>query len=173
MILGGFDIASYHTGYFFLDTDNIKYKIGILEMNGSQVDRVRQLHLQSKEILQAYAPDILIIEDTYYDEYRKHTNGTKKRGNINTLKILEKCHGAIISNTDEFTDIFYMRPSEHKQILTGLGSAQKKATIWAIQKKLGLSNLTDDEADAAALVFAYLTRKQQWDILEKINEKFT
>lgn len=173
MIIIGLDIASYKTGYFILDIDNIRYKIGLIEAYGNnQFDRIRQIHYKSKKILETYKPDIIIIEDTYYDEWRKHKYGTKKRGNINTLKILEKCHGAIISNTDEFTDIFYMSPKEHKETLTGMGNASKQATIWSIQKKLGLVGLDDNQSDAAALVLSYLIKKEQWDILEKIKTKY-
>ena len=42
-----------------------------------------------------------------------------------------------------------------------------------VQKKLGLEKVTDDEADAASLVLAHLMKRQQWDILEKINKKFS
>lgn len=173
MIIAGFDIASYKTGYFFLDIDAINFKTGLIQATGdSQFRRIRKIHNDSKQLLNKYNPDIIIIEDTYLDEVRKYTKGSRKRGNINTLKILEKCHGAIISNTKEYQDIFYMMPSEHKELLTGMGNAQKQSTIWVIQKKLGLVGIDDNQADAAALVLAYLVKKQAWDILEKIKTKY-
>lgn len=172
MVICGLDIASYKTGYFFLDIENIQYKIGLIEAKGNNgFDRIRQIHQKSKSLLDKYNPDILVIESTYLDDWRKHKN-TKKRGSVDTLKILEKCHGAIISNTKDYMDIFYMAPSEHKETLTGMGNAGKQATIWSIQKKLGLIGIDDNMADAAALVFSYLVKKQQWPILEKIKNKY-
>lgn len=173
MIIAGFDIASYKTGYFILDVENIRYKIGLIDVKGSQEDRIRKLHHESKKIIKTYEPSIIILEDIYLDDWRKHANGkTKKRGNVDTFKILAKCHGAIISCTDELMDIFYLSPTEHKELLTGYGHADKRATIWSIQKKLGLSDLGNDEADAASLVLAYLMKRQQWHILEKLKNKY-
>lgn len=172
MIIGGLDIASYKTGYFFLDIVNIKYKIGLIEAKGNDLfDRLRQIDRQSAKLFNAYDPELLIIESTYLDEKRKHKT-TKKRGNINTLKTLEKVHGVILANTKEYVDIHYMTPGEHKETLTGIGNAQKKMTIWAIQKKLGLVGIDDNMSDAAALVFTHLIKNQQWDILEKIKENY-
>lgn len=173
MRLLGLDIASYKTGYFVLDIETINYKIGLIEAKGNNpFDRIRQMHNKSKELLDKYTPDILIIESTYLDDWRKHAKGTKKRGNIDTLKILEKVHGAIISNTKDYQDIVYMAPSEHKEALTGMGNAGKQATIWAIQKKLGLIGIDDNMSDAAALIFTFLIKRQQWEILEKIKKKY-
>lgn len=173
MVIAGFDIASYITGYFILDIENIRYKIGTINAKGANpYDRIRQLHNKSKILLDKYNPDLIIIEDTYLDEWRKHKKGTRKRGNVNTLKILEKCHGAIISNTKDYQDILYYTPNEHKEALTGLGHASKKTTIWQIQKKLGLSGLDDNASDAAALVFTHLIKKGQWNILEAIRDKY-
>lgn len=173
MVIIGLDIASYKSGWFAMDIFNIKYKIGLMEMRGSTEDRIRSLHQQAKKLFHAYNPSMLIIESTYLDEHRKHTNGTKKRGSVSTLKILEKCHGSVIAATDELMDILYMEPTEHKQLIAGIGNASKRATIWSIQKKLGLDVVGEDEADAAALVFAHLMKKGQWDILEQFNEKFS
>lgn len=174
MILMGFDIASYKTGFFVLDTDNVRYKIGLIEAKGNNLyDRIRQINQKSKKVLDLYKPDIIIIEDTYFDDWRKKAKkGQKRRGSIDTLKILEKCHGAVISNTTDISDIMYMTPTEHKEALTGMGNAGKQSTIWSIQKKLGLVNVTDDEADAAALVLAYLVKQRQWHILEKLQNKY-
>ncbi len=171
MVIIGIDAASYRTGYFIMDIQNIRYKIGAIEAKGDIYDRIRKMHNETKKLFQKYEPSIIIIESTYLDEQRKHKYG-KKRGNINTLKILEKIHGAILANTDETMDIIYLNPSEHKEMLTGIGSADKKMTIWSIQKKLGLSNLGNDEADAAALVFTYLMKRQQWQILEAFRNKY-
>ena len=172
MIIGGLDIASYKTGYFFLDIVNIKYKIGLIDAKGNDLyDRLRQINRESKKLFNTYDPELLIIESTYLDEKRKHKT-TKKRGSITTLKALEKTHGVILGNTKEYVDIKYMTPGEHKETLTGLGHAQKRMTIWAIQKKLGLVGIDDNMADAAALVFTHLIKNNQWDILEKIKENY-
>lgn len=172
MILIGLDIASYKTGYFVLETNNLRYKIGTLEAKGNDLyDRIRQMHDKSKSLFNSYKPDIIVIENTFLDEYRKHQN-TRKRGNINTLKTLEKIHGAIIANTKDYMDIHYLNPSEHKTALTGMGNATKQSTIWAIQKKLGLTNVSDDEADAAALILTYLVKNNQWELLEKLKRKY-
>jgi Holliday junction resolvasome RuvABC endonuclease subunit len=69
-------------------------------------------------------------------------------------------------------DIHYIPPSEHKEALTGIGHADKQATIYMVQKKLGLVNMGNDEADAAALVLTWLIKKRQWEILNKIKEKY-
>jgi Holliday junction resolvasome RuvABC endonuclease subunit len=173
MVVMGFDIASYKTGYFILDLENIRYKIGLIESKSKdQHERIRHLHSFSKKLFSAYEPAILIIEDCYLDEWRKHTNGTKKRGNVSTFKLLARCHGAVISATDDLIDIFYMQPTEHKELLTGMGNASKQSTIWQIQRKLNLVGIDDNMADAAALVIAYLVKRQQWDILEKIKQKY-
>jgi Holliday junction resolvasome RuvABC endonuclease subunit len=173
MVIGGFDIASYKTGYFFLDTDKINYKIGLIEAKGPNLyERVRQISDKSKLLFDKYNPDLIIIESTYLDDWRKHKKGSKKRGNIDTLKTLEKCHGAIIANTKDFMDIKYMTPTEHKEALTGMGHAGKQSTIWTIQKKLNLVGIDDNMADSAALVLTYLVKKKQWHILEKIKNKY-
>jgi crossover junction endodeoxyribonuclease RuvC len=168
----GIDAASYKTGYFILDINNLKYKIGTIEAKGTDLyERLRQINQKAKVIINKYNPDIVIIESTYLDEWRKNKKG-KKRGNVNTLKILEKVHGSIIAATPELTDIFYVTPNEHKEALTGMGNAQKQSTIWSIQKKLGIGIISDDEADAAALVLTYLIKKKQWDILEALKNKY-
>jgi Holliday junction resolvasome RuvABC endonuclease subunit len=69
-------------------------------------------------------------------------------------------------------DIYYMTPNEHKELLTGIGNASKQSTIWMVQKKLGLVGIDDNQADAAALVLAYLVRRQQWNALEQIKLKY-
>lgn len=172
MILIGLDIASYKTGYFILDVENIQYKIGLIEAKGNNAfDRIRQIHQKSKSLLDKYNPDIVIIESTYLDDWRKHKNG-KKRGNVDTLKILEKCHGAIISNTKDYMDIEYISPTEHKEALTGMGNAGKQSTIWTIQKRLNLIGIDDNMADAASLVLSFLVKRKQWDVLEKIKNKY-
>jgi Holliday junction resolvasome RuvABC endonuclease subunit len=174
MIIIGLDIASYKTGWFAMDIYDIKFKIGLMQMSGSTEDRIRSLYQQSKVLFDKYEPSMLIIESTYLDEHNKHIKGpTKKRGSVNTLKILEKCHGAVIAATNELIDIHYMTPTEHKELITGMGSASKRATVWSIQKKLGLDLVGEDEADAASLVFAHLMKRQQWNILEDFNTKFS
>lgn len=172
MIISGWDIASYKSGYFFLDTDSVNYKIGLIDVNGNQYERIRKIGEKSKILLDKYEPDIIIIESTYLDDWRKHKKGSKKRGSVDTLKILEKCHGAFIANTSIYQDIFYMSPNEHKEALTGMGHAGKKATIWQIQKKLNLVDIDDNMSDAAALVFTWLIKKEQWNILEEIKKKY-
>lgn len=171
MILIGLDIASYKTGWFAMDIENIRFKIGLLEMTGSTEDRIRTLHQKSKHLFKTYQPSMLIIETTYLDEQRKH-KFSKQRGNVNTLKILEKCQGSVISASDDLVDIYYMAPKEHKELLTGMGNASKQSTIWTIQKRLGLVDIDDNMADAAALVISHLVKKQQWDILEQFKSKF-
>lgn len=172
MRIMGFDIASYKTGWFILDVDKIKFKIGLIDVKGNLYERVRKIGYESKKLFKTYNPEIVLIEDTYLDQYRKHRRGTRKRGNINTLKTLEKCHGAVISNTNEYMDIYYINPSEHKKILTGIGNASKQSTIWQIQKKLNLINIDDNMADAAALVLSWLVKRKQWDILQAIKNKY-
>lgn len=172
MILAGFDVASYKTGVFFLDTETIKFKSLLINIKDNDVyERLREFKKQTSNLLDKYNPDILVVESTFLDEYRKHKQ-TKKRGNVNTLKILEKFHGVLLSNTKNYMDIHYMAPSEHKEALTGIGHADKQATIYMVQKKLGLVNMGNDEADAAALVLTWLIKRKQWNILEKIKEKY-
>lgn len=174
MVLIGLDVASYKTGFFVLDIETIQYKIGTIEAKGNNpYDRIRQIHNKSKSLLEKYNPDIIIIESTYLDSWNNHKKGkSRKRGNVDTLKILEKVHGAIISNTKDWQDIVYLPPSEHKLTLTGMGNATKQSTIWAIQKKLGVGNISDDEGDAAALVLTFLVKRKQWEVLEKIKNKY-
>lgn len=172
MILGGFDVASYKTGVFFLDTETIKFKSILIDIKSPDLyERLRVFKERTENILEIYKPDLLIIESTYLDEYRKHKQ-TKKRGNLNTLKILEKFHGVLLSNTKNYMDVHYMSPSEHKETLTGLGNASKRSTIWAVQKKLGVTGWDDNVSDAAALVLSYLVKRQQWDIMEAIKNKY-
>jgi Holliday junction resolvasome RuvABC endonuclease subunit len=172
MILSGWDIASYKSGVFFLDTETIKFKSLLINIKDNDVfERLREFKKQTSSLLDKYNPDILVVESTYLDEYRKHKQ-TKKRGNLNTLKILEKFHGVLLSNTKNYMDIHYIPPSEHKEALTGIGHADKQATIYMVQKKLGLVNMGNDEADAAALVLTWLIKKRQWEILNKIKEKY-
>lgn len=172
VILIGFDIASHKSGYFMLNLSTLEFDIGKIDARGELYERIRQIHHKAKAIVTKYPPDIVIIEDTFLDTHRKNGEHGKKRGNVNTLKILEKAHGAIISATPELTDIFYILPKEHKLALTGFGSASKQSTIWSIQKKLGVGEITDDEADAAALVLTYLVKRKQWDVLEALKKKY-
>jgi Holliday junction resolvasome RuvABC endonuclease subunit len=172
MIIAGLDLASYKSGYFILDINSIKYKIDTIEARGNDpYERIRKINKEFKMLFDKYDPDIIIIEDTYLDSHRKKGNG-RKRGNLNTLKVLEKVHGAVISATPELADIFYLNASEHKEVLTGFGGASKQSTIWAVQKKLGVGKITDDEADAVALVLTYLVKRRQWHILEAIKNKY-
>lgn len=172
MIISGWDVASYKTGVFFLDTESIKFKSLLINIKSPDIYvRLRKFKEETGVLLDKYQPDLMIVENTYLDDWRKHKN-TKKRGNVNTLKTLEKFHGVLLANTKDYMDIHYMNPSEHKETLTGMGNAGKQATIWIIQKKLGLTNMGDDEADAAAMVLSWLVKKQQWEILEKIKNKY-
>jgi Holliday junction resolvasome RuvABC endonuclease subunit len=172
MILSGWDVASYKTGVFFLDLETLKYKSILIDIRSNDLYvRLRAFKERTAKLLSTYNPDLLIVESTYLDEWRKHKN-TKKRGNVNTLKILEKFHGVLLANTEDYMDIHYMSPSEHKEALTGIGNASKQSTIWMVQKKLGLVNIDDNQGDAAALVLAYLVKRQQWDLLEKIKNMY-
>ena len=172
MILSGWDVASYKTGVFFLDLETLKFKSTLIDIKSNDLyARLRVFKEKTAKLLSTYEPDLLIVESTYLDEWRKHKN-TKKRGNVNTLKILEKFHGVLLSNTKDYMDIHYMAPSEHKEALTGVGNASKQSTIWSVQKKLGIVGIDDNQADAAALVLAYLVRKQQWDILDRIKRMY-
>lgn len=172
MILSGWDVASYKTGVFFLDLETLKFKSLLINIKSPDLyERLRLFKDKTNNFLELYKPDLLIVESTFLDEWRKHKN-TKKRGNVNTLKVLEKFHGVLLSNTKDFMDIHYMSPSEHKESLTGIGHAGKQATVYMVQKKLGLVNMGEDEADAAALVLSYLIKRQQWDILDKIKNKY-
>lgn len=172
MILSGWDVASYKTGVFFLDLETLKFKSILVDVKSPDLyERLRIFKDRVIKLLDMYKPDLLIVESTYLDDWRKHKN-TKKRGNVNTLKILEKFHGVLLSNTQDYMDIHYMSPSEHKESLTGIGHAGKQATVYMVQKKLGLVNMGEDEADAAALVLSYLIKRKQWDVLEKIKLKY-
>jgi Holliday junction resolvasome RuvABC endonuclease subunit len=172
MIISGWDVASYKTGVFFLDLENLKYKSILIDIKSPDLyERLRTFKEKVINLMDNYKPDLLIVESTYLDDWRKHKN-TKKRGNVNTLKILEKFHGALLSNTKNYMDIFYMTPNEHKELLTGMGNASKQSTIWMIQKKLGVSGWDDNQSDAAALVLSYLVKQQQWNILEQIKLKY-
>lgn len=170
MILMGADLASYKTGLFFLDTDKIVFKSSTLHVkNPDTFQRIRDFREKTEKVLELYKPDLIIVESTYLDKANKKG---KKRGSVQTLKTLEKFHGAFLAQTKPFSDIHYMAPSEHKETLTGMGNAIKQSTIWEVQRRLGITNMTDDEADAAALVLTYLVKMKQWDILDKIKEKF-
>jgi Holliday junction resolvasome RuvABC endonuclease subunit len=172
MILSGWDIASYKSGVFFLDLETVKFKSILIDIKSQDLyERLRLFKERTTKLLELYTPDLLVVESTYLDDWRKHKN-TKKRGNVNTLKILEKFHGVLLANTKDYMDIHYMAPSEHKEALTGIGNAGKQATIYSVQRILGLVDMGSDEADAAALAIAYLVKHKQWDILEKIKQKY-
>lgn len=172
MLLMGCDLASYKSGIFVLDTEKILFKSTLIHVkNPDMYVRIREFKDKVSKLLELYKPDLIIIESTFLDEFRKYKQ-TKKRGNVNTLKTLEKFHGAFLSQTKDYMDIHYMSPGEHKTAMTGIGHAGKQATIYSVQRKLGLVNMGEDEADAAALVLSYLIQKKQWDILEAIKDKY-
>jgi len=105
-------------------------------------DRLLQIHLALKKIINEYAPECVSIEKIFFQK------------NTTTAMDVSKTIGAVILTIRMFNLQYYeYTPSQVKQSITGYGRATKEQMQQMVQKIFKIKELPkpDDAADALAV----------------------
>lgn len=144
----GVDVATKLTGWSILE-DNVLTNYGIID--GSKIKEVEHrlslLYLNLYEIVEEYSPDIVAVEDQYFSR------------NMDTLKKLSQARGVVMLVASQLElPLYVITPSEAKLAICGKGNANKKEVREAVKQRYNIENIKEDEADAAAIAFAAITK---------------
>lgn len=156
----GIDPGIADTGYGIITSDNnkiipIAYGSIVTDKKSSLAQRLKQLEQQLKTIILAYKPDIIGIEQLFFNS------------NAKTIISVGQARGVIILtaakhqiNLKEFT------PLQVKQGVTGYGRADKKQIQQMVKTILGLKQIPkpDDAADALAIAICAINTNNFSDI---------
>jgi crossover junction endodeoxyribonuclease RuvC len=146
MIILGIDPGSRRTGYGIIRLEgsrHIHLKSGHLDLASfPSCDRLRQIYLGLKDIIQAYQPQEAAIEQVFMHE------------NPNSALKLGQARGAAIVALSIPVSEYSAR--QVKKSVVGHGAAKKEQVQYMVQRLLNLQTpLQADEADALAIALCH------------------
>ncbi|MDD6094661.1 MAG: crossover junction endodeoxyribonuclease RuvC [Clostridia bacterium] len=109
-------------------------------------ERLRQIHVGMTEIIEKYKPDVMSVEELFWNTNQK------------TGIVVAEARGVILLSAHEAgVPIFEYTPLQVKQAIVGYGRAEKKQVIAMVTSLLGLKKppKPDDTADAIALAICH------------------
>ena len=109
-------------------------------------ERLRQIHEGMCEIIERYHPDVMSVEELFWNTNQK------------TGIVVAEARGIILLSAHEAgIPIFEYTPLQVKQAIVGYGRAEKKQVIAMVTSLLGLKKppKPDDTADAIALAICH------------------
>ena len=120
--------------------------------------RLNRIYEGISEVITAYKPDHIAIEDVFYS---KNIRSTLTIGQARGVAILASVRAGI--NISEYA------PREVKRAVVGSGAASKEQVQFMVKKLLGLddSPLTGDAADALAVALCHANRVGINELKEK------
>ncbi len=113
----------------------------------SLAERVHEMAVGIRELLEEYRPDTLAIEQVF-----------SLVRNPKSALLVAHVRGAILTTAIEAgVAVVHYTPTQVKRILTGSGRATKEQIQYAIRSELGLSEVPEphDVADACAVVLCH------------------
>jgi crossover junction endodeoxyribonuclease RuvC len=148
----GIDPSLSSTGYGVIDFDDAGFqalKHGVIRTSSrtSFPERITWIKQKIDELMQAYSPDEVAIENLFYAR------------NVKTAIILGQVRGAVlVSVTGNKCPVFEYSPLEIKKAVTGYGQADKNQVKDMITTLLRLEekNIPDDASDALAAAFCHM-----------------
>ncbi len=109
-------------------------------------ERLRQIHEGMCEIINRYHPDVMSVEELFWNTNQK------------TGIVVAEARGVILLSAHEAgIPIFEYTPLQVKQAIVGYGRAEKKQVIAMVTSLLGLKKppKPDDTADAIAMAICH------------------
>ncbi|MBE6713788.1 MAG: crossover junction endodeoxyribonuclease RuvC [Ruminococcaceae bacterium] len=138
----GWGVLRFENGKFCpLAYGSVQTKAGL-----SVEERLRQVHDGVRDIIKKYSPDVMSIEELFWNTNQK------------TGIIVAEARGVILLAAHEAgIPIFEYTPLQVKQAIVGYGRAEKKQVITMVTAFLGLREAPkpDDTADALALAICH------------------
>lgn len=116
--------------------------------------RLQHIYLGIVDLLVAWQPDILVLEDVFVLD--KYPNAAVQLGEVRgVIYLAAQQHGV---------EVVAFRPTEVKSCLTGNGRASKEQVGSAVRRMLHSKDAIkpDHASDAAALALMALSRKGYW-----------
>ena len=166
MIILGIDTAIRCTGYGVIKMNTINdieiIDCGVIK-NAQKLrhsECLRRLAGGTRELIKAYEPHSVSIEDAFYCK------------NVKTAMILSLARGAVITATAEADlPIYTYSPKTAKRAAVGMGQASKQqvAIMMAAMFKIDISQIPDDATDALAIAICHgqLAMRKELDLAEK------
>jgi crossover junction endodeoxyribonuclease RuvC len=153
LIVLGVDPSTVATGFGLLEGDSRsarRISSGVIRPSrrAPLSDRLKEIHLQLRSLLEQTPPDILVIESTFLHR------------NVKTALALGQARGVILLAASlTGTPVTEYSASEIKRSAVGYGAASKEQVGLMMTRILGLPNApAEDEADALAAAWCHLSR---------------
>lgn len=151
MLILGIDPGYAIVGWGVLRCENGKFSpvgFGSIQTAAGQKveERLRQIHEGMCEIIDRYHPDVMSVEELFWNTNQK------------TGIVVAEARGVILLSAHEAgIPIFEYTPLQVKQAIVGYGRAEKKQVITMVTSLLGLKKppKPDDTADAIALAICH------------------
>lgn len=147
----GIDPGTRYCGYSLLRKSNDKCILedfGLINLTSEKsiYDRMRKISIEVCDILDRCSPNILVIEDVYYQKNFKSTSKMLQFKGVIILRCLER----------DLRIVEYA-PSHVKKVVTGDGKAGKMKIMYSIKNFFGLDKdlPRDDVSDAIAVGLCY------------------
>lgn len=155
MIVLAIDPGSVTAGYALLQKDGRKINYitsGILKFNSDDVflDRVKDIHDQTKALLEKFSPDEIALESLIFVK------------SPTALIKLAQSRGAMLAvlTQTHHQKIYEYSPNLVKSTVVGHGHADKEGIQKFLQQYLGITSFkTHDESDAVAIAVCHLLNR--------------
>ncbi|MBF0106365.1 MAG: crossover junction endodeoxyribonuclease RuvC [Deltaproteobacteria bacterium] len=143
MLILGIDPGSQITGFGLIKKSgqrntHIENGTFYLREKTSYADRLVCLYKEIQNIIAAYQPEVIAVENIFY---HKNPKSIQKLGEVRGVAILS---GAISG-----LKVFEYAPLEVKKAVTGYGGATKSQMQYMVMKLLGLNDVPEENASDA------------------------
>lgn len=150
----GFDPGLGVTGFGIMEqSDNkittICYGTIRAQSNKKISQRLKHIYKEASKLLQTYKPDIVAIEDTFYQK------------NVKSALALGQAKGVLLlAAANENIECVEYAPRKVKQSITGNGAATKEQVQFMVQQILKLEKPPTpiDTSDALAIGLCYINQ---------------
>ncbi|PIS22476.1 crossover junction endodeoxyribonuclease RuvC [candidate division WWE3 bacterium CG08_land_8_20_14_0_20_41_10] len=157
MIILGIDPGTAKMGYAFVKTGKgtkavpsiVACGVVTTGKDATMPSRLKYLHLQLNSLCKKYKPDLMVVEQLFFNT------------NAKTAITVGQARGiALLVGAEYGVDVYEYTALQAKFVLTGYGRAEKGAMQDAVQKYLGLTEKIkpDDANDAVAMALCHLVK---------------
>jgi len=147
MLILGIDPGLKASGVAIIDHNyTVKFSETLYTEAGSLGERLNVIYEGISKVLDAWNPDVVVIESTIY--YR----------NVKTALTLGAVRGTfLLAVAQRGIEVAEISPTKVKVSLTGQGRAKKKQVAYMVKNLVKLNrDLTEHEFDAVGVCIAYL-----------------
>ena len=154
----GIDPGLNITGYGVLEWERVAPRVceaGVIrgKTRGSLTERLLEIHQGVADVIAAFAPQVMALEQLYSHYQRPRT-----------AILMGHARGVIcLAGVQAGIPVVHYASTQVKRILTGAGRASKAQVQAAIQRELGLARLPEpaDVADALAIAICHYYLKDK------------